>query len=178
MGERGLCVRWDGGERRGVYDGMEGRDGSIGGTGDGWTMGRWEMGCFFLEGVHGVFEPTVTSVTERDTSVRETWCFFRLSFSALGEEVRGGFIGIWMTVTGREDRTGCPCGQGRATACVRTRSSPWWSSICRIQQFQTRRRLQRYCFYPRAMSLCGWTEGFIWEQQCDKAEGLFVRASV
>lgn len=68
-----------------MYDGMEGHDGSRGGTGDGWTMGRWEMGCFFFEGSTRRFLNLPLPVLQRDTGVgRETWFFFRLSFSALG----------------------------------------------------------------------------------------------
>ena len=48
MEEGGLSVRWDGGDRRCVYDGMEGCGGSIGGTGDGWTMGRMGDGMFLF----------------------------------------------------------------------------------------------------------------------------------
>ena len=48
--------------------------------------GKMGDGLFLFWGEYtAFFEPAVTSVTERDTGVGgETWCFVRLSFSALG----------------------------------------------------------------------------------------------
>ena len=74
----------------------------------------------------------------------------------------------------------CPCGQGRATACVRTRSSPWWSSTySNLNEEQGHNVIVFVAseFTHGQMVLCGWAEGLIWEQR-DKAEGLFVGASV